>query len=506
MSQSVLAKESFRASILTYVGAGLGFLTTFFIVTNFLRPEEIGLISLLQNLATLLASFAMLGLTTSISRFFPYFRSEQAEGKLVHNGFTYYVLRVTILGLAITLAIISPLFFLMKEHIFSLFQGRNVLFVDYYYLIIPLAVFIVFWTISELYAIQLYKLTIPKGIRELLLRLLLLLSYLLYAFTSISYGGLLALILGSFALCMLASILYLRSLIPLNLEHNTSFITPSLRRDFRHYTLLAVLSTVGTMLAGRMDILMLSFVHRDGLYESGIFTIAFFMVSVIEIPTRSLISIATPRIAETMKEQDYQATQSIYQKVSFYQFLSGLILALIIWVNFGNILSIMPNGKEVYQPAQGIFLFLAIAKLIELIFTPCHPIINCSKHYHWSLYYTLFLCVIAFFSNLYLIPVLGSMGAGLSTLITALVGYGFLQILLFRQLRIQPISKRMLLLLPLVPLLLLGNELLPFCLNPFVDIALRTILLGSIATTYLYSMSISGELFSFVLAKVNLKR
>ncbi len=505
MSQSVLAKESFRASILTYIGAGIGFLTTFFIVTKFLRPEEIGFIKLLQNLATLLASLAMLGLTTSISRFFPYFRSDKVEGKLVHNGFTYYVLRIALIGLGLTLAIVTPLFFFVKEHIYTLFQGRSTLLADYYYLVIPLAILIVFWTISELYAIQLYKLAVPKGLRELFLRLLLLISYLIFAFTSISYGGLLALILGSFALCMLVSILYLRSLIPLNLEHNPSFITPSLRKDFKHYTLLAVLSTVGTMLAGQMDFLMLSFIHRDGLYETGIFTIAFFMVSVIEIPTRSLISIATPRIAEAMKEENYQTTQSIYQKVSFYQLLSGLILALIIWVNFENILTIMPNGIEVYQHAQDIFIFLVLAKLIELIFTPCHPIINCSKYYRWSLYYTLWLCVIAFFSNLYLIPLWGSMGAGISTFITALIGYGFLQTLLYRKLGIQPISKQLLLLFPLIPLLLLGSKFLPFCFNSFIDIALRTVVLGGLAIAYLYLTGISRELFAFFLSKIKFK-
>ncbi len=502
---NVFAKESFKASILTYLGAGLGFFTTFFIITNYLRPEEIGLIRLVQELATLLAGFAMLGLTTSISRFFPYFRSESSEGKLVHNGFTYYVFKIALLGLAISLAIVAPAFYLLKSKLILLFQGRSSLFADYYFLIIPLAILIVFWTISELYAIQLYKLAIPKGIRELLLRLLLLIAYLIYAFTSLSYGGLLALVVGSFALCMFASIAYLASLIPLNLKHNPQFISPSLKRDFKHYTLLAVLSTVGTTLAGRMDILMLSFVHEDGLYEAGIFTIAFFMVSVIEIPTRSLISIATPRIAETMKDEDYERTKHIYQKVSFYQLLSGLVFALLIWVNFDNILAIMPNGQEIYQSAKDIFLFLALAKLVELVFTACHPIINCSRYYRWSLYYTSWLCLIAFLANLYLIPLLGTIGAALSTLISCLIGYGFLQILLYAKLKIQPISKRLLLLLPLIPLLLGLNVLIPFLINPFVDIALRSLALGLTATAYLYLTGISQELFDFALEKIGFR-
>ena len=49
---SLAAKESISGTIVTYIGVGIGFLTTFFILAKFLTPEEIGLTRLLPELAT----------------------------------------------------------------------------------------------------------------------------------------------------------------------------------------------------------------------------------------------------------------------------------------------------------------------------------------------------------------------------------------------------------------------------------------------------------------------
>ena len=44
---SPAAKESILGTIVTYIGVGIGFLTTFFILAKFLTTEEIGLTLLL---------------------------------------------------------------------------------------------------------------------------------------------------------------------------------------------------------------------------------------------------------------------------------------------------------------------------------------------------------------------------------------------------------------------------------------------------------------------------
>lgn len=475
---SVVAQESLKATVVTYIGVAVGFFTTFFVLTNYLTPEEVGLTRLLVEVATLLASLGLLGLSTSINRFFPYFYvagSERGRGA-VHHGFLRYALQIAALGSAIAL----PLYYWLREPIMTLYRQNSALFVDYYWWVVPLALLIVFWTVGELYSTQLMHLFIPKTIRELLLRLLLLASYLIYAWGDIDFEVFVGIFVAAYLVCMLASYLYLSRITRLSLRPDPEHLTPQLRRSFGRYTLLAVLSTVGTMLAGRMDLLLLALVDHQGLTSVAIFSIAFFMVSILEAPTRAIIGIATPRIAMMMKAGDLSGTKRIYEQVAFYQLLTSLIIFVIILANLDNILSIMPGGAD-YVDSKAVFLFLGIAKLVEVTFTGSHPIVSCSSYYHWHLYYTLSLILVALAANLLLIPLFGTMGAAMATLISVCLGYGLQQGLLQLRLRVHPLSRRLLAVLPVGLAMLAAHYFLPTIANPWLDTGLRSMTLGLVA-------------------------
>lgn len=493
-----LAKESFWGTIITYIGVALGFVTTFFVLTNYLTPEEVGLTRLLFEVATLLSGFCLLGLSTSISRYFPYFRDDTAGRRSYHHGFWRYVCLVSGIGSLVAV----PIFYYLKAPISALFARNSVLFVDYFYLVVPLALSLVLWTISELYSIQLLHLSAPRAIRELGLRFFLLGAYLIYAFTHISQASFLWLFVGCYALSALLSLLYLGRITSLSWEYTPGFVTPALRRGFCRYTRLALLSTVGTTLAGRMDIFMLAFVDSSGLTSAAVFSIAFFMASIMEIPTRAMIGIATPYLSEAMKLQDYERTAQVYRKISFYQFISATIIFVLLWCSMKSIFYIMPGGAD-YIGAQGIFLFLGISKIIEVLFTGSHPIVHGSQSYHWHLYYTLILIVVSFVANLYLIPHWGGRGASIATLITCIVGYAVQQGLLYYRLRIHPLAPRMLVALPMVLLMLFANYILPSFSSVYIDLVVRALLLSLVALVVLALSRVVPEVWEFLAAYMN---
>ena len=88
---SIAAKESITGTIVTYIGVGIGFLTTFFILAKFLTPEEIGLTRLLPELATQLSGLGMLGMTYSLSRYFPFFRDSETNPYRPEDGTHRYL-------------------------------------------------------------------------------------------------------------------------------------------------------------------------------------------------------------------------------------------------------------------------------------------------------------------------------------------------------------------------------------------------------------------------------
>ena len=71
----IIAKQSIRGTIVTYLGVAVGFVTTFFVLTRFLTAEEIGLARVLVDAATLFIGLAQLGTSASIIRFYPHFKS-----------------------------------------------------------------------------------------------------------------------------------------------------------------------------------------------------------------------------------------------------------------------------------------------------------------------------------------------------------------------------------------------------------------------------------------------
>lgn len=498
---SLAAKESIAGTIITYLGVGIGFLTTFFVLAKYLTPEEIGLTRLLPELATQLAGLGMLGMTYSISRYFPFFR-DSAENPYrekdgPNHGFLYYLTLVGGVGaLAMTL-----LYVLAQSPLMALYSKNSPLLADFYYSVIPLTLFTMGWTIFELYTYQLLRVAVPKGIKEVLLRVLQLAVYLLYAFGYIDFTLMVWGFIASFGVCMLASGIYLGRITPLSLRHNPHYVSREMRQGFFRYTALYTLTSVGIALAGRMDLFMVAFVDEGGLSSAGVYTIVFYMVSIIEIPMRAILNVAAPKIAEAAKEGDNRRVEEVYRLVAFYQLLSGLLIFAMIWVNIDNIFAIMPNGEQ-YASGKWILFFLGLAKLVELTLTCSHTVVSTSRYYHWNVYYTISVLVMSFLTTLLLIPRLGPLGAGVAMLLTNLVSYGLQQGLLSWRLHVHPFTGRMLFLLPLALVGWGADQLLPKLEWVWADLFVRSAVVGLALLVCLLALRITPELMTMLEGKL----
>ena len=90
----IIARQSIKGTIVTYLGVAIGFITTFFVLTRFLSAEEIGLARVLVDAATLFIGLAQLGTSSSIIRFYPYFKDKE-QGD---HGFFFWTLCVPFIG------------------------------------------------------------------------------------------------------------------------------------------------------------------------------------------------------------------------------------------------------------------------------------------------------------------------------------------------------------------------------------------------------------------------
>ena len=75
----VIARQSIRGALANYLGVAIGFFTTFFVLTDCLSQEEIGLTRVMVDAAMLFSGLAQLGTNASIIKFFPFFKSEDGK-------------------------------------------------------------------------------------------------------------------------------------------------------------------------------------------------------------------------------------------------------------------------------------------------------------------------------------------------------------------------------------------------------------------------------------------
>lgn len=478
----IVIRQSIKATIVNYVGAFLGFVTTVFVMTRFLKPEEIGLTKVIYEVAALVAGFAQLGTSASAMRFFPYFKNPEKN----HNGFFFYLMLMPCIGSLIFVT----LFWLLKAPVIEFFESKSALLVDYYNWIIPLVIFLVFWAVLETYANVLLRIVIPKFIREIGVRVVLLTVYLLYAFQFLNLSGLVTGVVLAYGMAMVASLVYVSRIASVSLKHDTTYIDRDLLVKIGKYTLFLVAAALSGNIIGQLDLFMVS--SELGLNYAGIYTISFYMATVIEIPARSITAIASPLAASALKDGHLNEANLLYKKVALHQFIAGSTLFLLIWINIDTIFSVIPNG-EVYRAGKWVVFFLAMSRLVSLTLSFGGSLISFSRYYYWGLYFTFFLTALTIGFNYLLIPHFGINGAAMATLITCLLSYSFQQWIVLKKIKGNPYSAGIFKQIGLILFLWGLNELLPYAGNPYADGVYRTVIIVSIWFFLTYYFKISAE-------------
>lgn len=491
----VIAKQSIRGTIVTYLGVFVGFLTTFFVLTRFLSAEEIGLARVLVDAATLFIALAQLGTNSSIIRFYPHFaeKNTAADPKSVNeHGFFFWTILIPLVGFVV----FALIFFALHTPLARYFGEKSVLFVNYYYFVLPLAFFMLYQTIFETNAIVRMRIVFPRTVRELFTRIGLLGVYLLYAFRLISMDGFVIAICVVYALAMLCNIVYLFSFGNISLRPDIAFLKqhPEVVRSYLTYTAFLILSSLATVLAPYLSSFIIS--AQQGLSQTGIFAIATYIAVIVSIPSRSVVAIASLQLSDAIKNNDTPQISMLTKQVAQNLFLVGALLLLAIYINIDLIFRILPNG-ETYSVAKQCVLLLGITQLLIATFSISTNTLNYSRHYYFSLLWSALLTIGALLLNNLLIPRYGLNGAAIAGLIAYLAYYLLILLTVGLSTRTTPFSLSMLKALSLMLVLTGINALWTshFTIGTlWLDSVLRSVLLLGTGCIVAYKWNISPDI------------
>ena len=489
----IVARQSIKGTLATYFGVAVGIVTTFFVQTKYLTTEEIGLVDVLLQSALLFSGLAQLGTNTSAMRYYPYFKDEEHRD----HGFFGWTLIVPLMGFILFLGG----FFALRNPIASFFSEKSALFIDYIYYVIPLAFFMLYISVFETNSNLLMRIVVPRFIREVGLRVMTLVIYLLYGFHVLSLTGMVVAFCVSYGLATVVNIVYLFTLHRVSFRIEKKYITPKLKRDFLIYTVFLITSA----LAGNITPLLNRYfvAGKQGLAISGILTIAIYIASLVEMPYRSLDSISKPQISQAMADGNVKEADRICKSVALHQFLAGSMVFFFIWINIDTVFALLPNG-EVFAAGKWAVLILGLSRLVNSTLNVGTTVLSYSKIYYYSLFFTILLTVLAWWLNARWVVEWGVNGAAFATLVAYMVHYVLLLALIRWKIGTSPLSAKQLLVLLVVGVLfgldwLWSKALTPWFVGLFskpvygltIDSLLKTTLFLVIGLVTIYKIKIS---------------
>ncbi len=406
----VIVRQSIITTIISYIGLVIGYLNLLYLYPLILSPEQVGLMRTVQDAAILLAQFAQFGLAQSIIRFFPRFIGQVSHSKSFIN--------VILLAALVAFGFFLIVFFIFEQPILGYFQTNAREFIHYSGLVLWLSFITVITTLMEVYSRSLLKNVLPNLLKEIVVRVLLALVVLLYFKGLLTFPQLVTSTVFIYAICLAILVISLAIQGHLHTRVDLGVIEPALRADIIRFSLLSFAGTAGLIIVGKVDSLMVA--GLLGLAPVAVYSISFYMATVIEIPKRAMTQVASPLISRAFERNDREEINKIYHKTALNQFILGTLLLIGIVANLDSIFSLMPKG-DFYEAGKWVVVIVGFGKLVDMLFGPSSEIIVYSKYYWFNIVLILILAVSLIVTNNLLIPIYGINGAAMGSALAFII-------------------------------------------------------------------------------------
>lgn len=416
-------------TVLSYIGAAVGVLNLIFLYPFYFQTDQIGLIRLLTSLSLLFAHVASLGNGSIFIRFFPHFKSVDKR----HQGFVGAIWSYAALGFA--LATIGYL--ILRPWLLDIYADSASLFVAYDLVLVPLALFVAVFNLAEIMDRSVFQTVFTLFVREVLLRLLTTAGILGVAFGGWGFELFLAYFLGIHAVTAIIVLVRTVGRGEFKWTLDSGFFDARRRGIMLRYGGITFFTGITTFIVQSIDSLMLgAYVSLDAV---GVYTIAFFMGSVIAMPARAISRIATPIVADSWKRNDLARIEAVYRSSSWLNFLAGGVVLLLILLNLQDLFEILP---PVYSTGFLVVVLIGLGHWVDMTGGLNTNILATSPKYHLDLYVNAAFIAACILFNMWLIPPYGLTGAALASLLSYAMVNLIRSLILYRRYGFHPFGWR----------------------------------------------------------------
>ncbi|MEM9649672.1 MAG: polysaccharide biosynthesis C-terminal domain-containing protein [Bacteroidota bacterium] len=395
----IVLKQSFKNTVVTFIGFGFGAINTLFLYTNILEPTYYGLVTFVLATGAILMPIMSAGAHNSLVKYY----SAQTE---VSQG------RFLTLILLAPLLIILPLgffFSIAQDTIGNWLSIKNTLVKDYlWYLFLvglSMAYFEVFYAWSKVHL----KSVFGNFLKELFARICVTILLILLYFEVMSLDFFLKGIVGVYVFRTLLMKLYAFYL----KRPNFGFSFPKQTSTILGYGFLMVLGGSVALILLEIDKFMIN--QFKAIENVAFYGVAVYIATSIIVPARAMNQITYPLTANYLNDGNLFELENLYRKTSLTAFIASGLLFILIVLNINDLFLLLP---EEYRGGFVIVALIGMAKVFDALMGNVNAILYYSEYYKWVLGMGICFALTTILLNLWLIPVYGIEGAALASFVS----------------------------------------------------------------------------------------
>ena len=477
----IVAKQSIKNLITTYLGFAIGALNTLFLYINFMSETYYGLVGFIISTGMLVMPFMALGVPNTIVKFYSSYVGKERVQFLSWALFLPFLV-------AIPLAIICYFFYV---EIAAFLSKENAIVGDYVWHIFLIAFSTAYFELFYAWSKVHLKSVFGNFMKEVFHRLLIMILLILLAVNIITVQFFIHSLVGVYILRMVIMKGYAyylqRPLVTLSRKR------PQNTKDVLKYTTLIILAgSVATMLLDLDKFMLGLFQDIDTVAYYGV---AIYIATVIAVPLRAMHQITYPMVATMLNQNRREEMKELYQKSSISLLVISGLLFLLISCNIQSLYELLnPN----YAVGLYVVLLIGVAKLFDTMLGVNNAIVFNSDYYRLVLYAGVFLVVVAVVLNIILIPRYGIYGAAIATFIASL-SYGVIKLIIVKQkFGMQPFTGNTVKTVILIFLFFVSFYFWDLDIQPLLGIVIKSLVMTTLYIFLIYTLNLSVDITSAI--------
>ncbi|KJD32937.1 sugar isomerase [Tamlana nanhaiensis] len=421
----IVANQSFKNIILTYLGFLIGGINTLFLYTKFLSTQQYGMVNYMLSLATVLTPLMAFGVHNTLVKFYSVFKT-----RVSLNSFLTLML---FLPLIAVIPVVGATY-VFNESISDFLAIKNEIIKNYIWHTCIIAVALGYFEVFFAWIKVQMKTVFGTFMKEVFHRagamVLLILLYFKLIDLDLFMNGLVAV----YTLKMLVMKVYAFSVkwpvLTFKRLNNISAI-------LKYSMLIIIAGSIATVLLDVDKVMMGSYINIEKI---AYYSVAVYIAAVIAVPQRAMHQILMPLSAKYLNDKDYGSLKELYQKSSLnLVIVSGLIFLLIV-LNINQLYLLMPNSNA-YSSGLFVLIIISVVKLYDALLGSNNAILFNSDYYRVVLILGVILVLVMVVLNMVFIPMLGINGAAMATFIAVFL-YNTVKIsFVYKKFKMLPFSK-----------------------------------------------------------------